>query len=90
MSGTLVSHGFEEFCLEQEAGGRYQNRHLYNDILKARTEYGCERLVLDIPLAGSVYHIFKRFYHYKVVRYKGLAPPRLESHYWVSKGGTLS
>ena len=56
MSGTLVSHEFEEFCLEQEVGGRYQNRHLYNDILKARTEYGCERLVLDIPLAGPVYH----------------------------------
>ena len=56
VSGTLVSHEFEEFCLEQEAGGRYQNRHLYNDILKARTEYGCERLVLDIPLAGPVYH----------------------------------
>ena len=76
--------------MEQEAGGRYQNRHLYNDILKARTEYGCERLVLDIPLAGPVYHIFKRYYPEIVDRYKGLAPPRLESHYWVSKGVTRS
>ena len=38
----------------QEEGTK--NRHLYNDILKARTEYGCERLVLDIPVAGPVYH----------------------------------
>ena len=48
----------------QEEGTK--NRHLYNDILKARTENGCVRLVLDIPLAGPVYHIVKRLYPKKL------------------------